>query len=121
MISYENRPSRFVKGGLIISLLIEGRGNGLGDLLQAALTAGEHVGGFGLNVTGPGQGPLGEGRTNQFIDQHGEQDDVPDQGTFCSAEYPVGSAAHSQGHTGLGQQGDTQPFPDGFGALRQEG
>ena len=103
------------------SLLVKSRGNGLGDFLQAALTAGEHVGGFGLNVTGPGQGPLGEGRTDQFIDQHGEQDDVPDQGTFSTAEYPVSSAAHAQGYTGLGQQGDAQPFPDGLRALRQDG
>lgn len=121
MISYENRPSRFVNGGLIISLLIKGRGNGLGDLLQAALTAGEHIGRFGLNVTGFGQSPLGEGRTNQFIDQHGEQDDVPDQGTFGTAKDTVGGGAHAQGHTGLGQQGDAQVLLHGFRALCQDG
>ena len=37
--------------GWMNCLFIEGRGNRLGDFLQAPLTAGEHVGGFGLDVT----------------------------------------------------------------------
>ena len=103
----KNKKTSLHREGRLRILFVESRGNRLRDLLQAALAAGEHIRRFGLNVTGFGQGPLGEGRTNQFIDQHGEQDDVPDQGAFCTAENPVGCAAHSQGNTGLGQQGDT--------------
>ena len=53
-----------------MAYLSKAGGNRLGDLLQAALAAGEHFLRIGLNIAGLRQGHLGQARADQLIDQH---------------------------------------------------
>ena len=95
-------------------LFPEGRGNRFGSLPHFLCPAGSDLIRHSPDIPCPGQGPLGQARPHQFIDQHGEKDDIPDQRAIGAAQHPAGCGAHTQGHAGLGQQRDAQVLPDRF-------
>ena len=60
---------------------------------------------LGFDLSCKGQGTLGQGRADQLIHQHAEEDHIANQTAIGQG---CGGDCHTQGHTGLGQQGDAQ-------------
>ena len=58
----------------------------------------------------------GQERSDQFVDQYAEQDDIADQSSLFSTQR-LGGHDHAQGHTGLREQGNAQVFADGLIAM----
>lgn len=65
--------------------------------------------GLWLDFAGLGQGHFGEDWTKQFVNEDGEENDIPDDLALCPHLGGDGDR-HAQGDASLGEQGNAQVF-----------